>query len=125
MDLDESFESPQDELDFLLNSEVDGFFEEEEEHIDYYCLNTRAIICEVELNAVVHRFKVHFNCWQHFELRDIAVVRRYKEELIHLSVNAPFVGCAHCGVNLVSINNWANCETCVSLRQDADGFLLI
>jgi len=118
MDLDESFESPQDELDFLLATEE----EEQVEQIDYHCLHTKAIICEVQVNGVVHRFKVHFDCWPHFELRDIAVVLRYQEEIRHLSVNAPFIGCAHCGINLVKINNWSICESCVLLRADADGF---
>jgi hypothetical protein len=121
MDLDESFESPQDELDFLLASEEEDIAEQ----IDYHCLHTKAIICEVEVNGVVHRFKVHFGCWQQFELRNIAVVLRYQEEIRHLSVNAPFIGCAHCGVNLVSFSNSSDCETCVGLRMDADGFVLI
>ena len=41
-------------------------------------------------------------CWENFELRNIAVVDYYKNETQHLVVEVPFIGCAHCGDNIIN-----------------------
>ena len=115
--MDESFECPQDELEFLLclNEEIDDIGEEEP---DYQCLTRNVVRCSVVFNGRHHKFHVHMGeCWENFELRNIAVVDYYKNETQHLVVEVPFIGCAHCGDNIINTIPYRLCDTCCEIHM--------
>lgn len=107
MDDDFDFESPEDEFYFLLG-EV-----ESEEIIETYCVQSDFVSCTLG----AHRFKVHFRCWKDFELREESVVLSYTSQKKHLCANAPFSGCASCGLNIHFIEVSNHCETCNFLNN--------
>lgn len=106
---DEDFKSPIDEIEYLkcqLNENL-------KEEPDLFCCERKAVLCKVNN----HKFQVHFSCWEPFELKSISVVLKYCEDTQHLVLVAPFIGCAHCGENIVRFYDSRICETCVLFRH--------
>lgn len=111
--MDKDFNSPQEYL-LNLQNQVE---EDDEEEIDYFCIERNQVICEIVFEGQRHKFKVHLSCWENFELRDVSVVLRYEQNTQHLVLQCPFRGCAHCGENLLRAFDWHLCDTCVLLRE--------
>ena len=108
MDLDYDHENPDDEFYFLL-SEI----EPEEDLVEYYCVQSDFVACEVG----EQKFKVHIRCWADFRFREEVIVKTYCSQKKHLCVNAPFSGCAHCGLNIHYIELSPRCDTCCLLQN--------
>ena len=107
MDDDFDFESPQDEFYFLLG-EV-----ESEEVVETYCVQSEYVNCYLGQ----HKFKVHVRCWSEFELREECVVTSYTSQKKHLCFDAPFSGCAACGLNIYFIEVSNRCDICNLLQN--------
>jgi len=120
MDNSFDFDSPQDELDYLLSEVIveDNEQVEADELPDYTCVEVKRVVCEVEHGGAVHKLSLHVNCWLQSALRDIAVFKKCSTVTRHLVIgNIPFIACAHCGDSVVRYYDYHQCDECLMLLQ--------
>lgn len=88
---------------------------EVEEQPDLYCVQDKYILVVYNL---MFKFKLHPQCYHLWEGKEDCIIRRVVEQRSHLCLNAPFAGCAHCGLNVYFIGRAADCDFCCEFEDE-------